>query len=187
MRSRQSPFAIPLAPGRGLPPVWLVSDARNDAALEAAVARLPRGGGFIFRHRHLPEGQRRARLRGLQKAARRRGVVVALAGDGVTARLWGTAASYGLAAPVRGAGWPRLATAHSLREIGRANRSGAAAIVLSPAYPTRTHPGRPALGAVRFRLLVQRATRPVIALGGMNARRARQLGAAAWAAIDALS
>jgi len=41
-----------------IPPIWLVSDARNDGGLEQALARLPRGSGLIFRHYHLPEAQR---------------------------------------------------------------------------------------------------------------------------------
>jgi thiamine monophosphate synthase len=38
---------------------------------------------------------------------------------------------------------------------------------------------------MRFRLLAARATRPVIALGGMDAHRAVRLGTASWAGIDA--
>jgi thiamine-phosphate pyrophosphorylase len=40
---------------------------------------------------------------------------------------------------------------------------------------------------VRWRALAARARVPVIALGGMNARRARALGCRYWAAIDGLS
>ncbi|MFN5818931.1 MAG: thiamine phosphate synthase, partial [Novosphingobium sp.] len=36
-----------------LPAIWLLSDARNDAVLERALMRLPRGSGFVFRHYHL--------------------------------------------------------------------------------------------------------------------------------------
>lgn len=79
-----------------------------------------------------------------------------------------------------------LATAHSLREIGAANRLGADAIVVSPVFPTRSHPGARPLGVVRFRLLAARAQGPVIALGGMDARRARRLKTTRWAAIDGI-
>ena len=60
------------------------------------------------------------------------------------------------------------------------------ALVLSPVFATRSHPGAPPLGPLRFRLLARQARVPVIALGGMTARRAAALGAA-WAAIDGLS
>lgn len=167
MRQRQPP----------LPDLWLISDARNDAVLERALRRLPRGSGFVFRHYHLDAEARRARFEALRKAAKARGHVVVLAGTAAEARRWRADGSYG----PRGS----LATAHSLREIGRASR--AAAVLLSPVFPTRSHPGASTLGPARFRLLAARAKVPVIALGGMDARRARRLRHRKWAAIDGLS
>jgi thiamine-phosphate pyrophosphorylase len=73
-----------------------------------------------------------------------------------------------------------------LREIGRANRFGAHALLLSPVHPTRSHPGARPLGRIRSLLLARRATMPVIALGGMTARRFRGLPLHGWAAIDGL-
>ena len=171
------------------PALWLLSDARNDAALEHALKRLPRGSGFVFRHYHLPGPERLARFRQLQRVARARGHVVVLADSALTAREWGADGVYG--APL--ALWPRrgdllqLATAHSLRELGKAARKGADAVLLSPAFATRTHPGAPFLGALRFRMLAARSPVPVIALGGMNAQTARRLNWPQWAAIDGLS
>jgi thiamine-phosphate pyrophosphorylase len=104
------------------PRIWLLSDARNDAALEAALLRLPRGSGLIFRHAHLPAGARRARFFALLRGARRRGHVVALAGPPALARAWGAAATYGAHSSPRRASLPWLATVHSLAEIGRARR-----------------------------------------------------------------
>ena len=154
-----------------LPRIWLVTDARNDAALERAIARLPRGSGVIFRHYHLPPKQRAARLAQVRRLCRRFGHRLEIAGEG-----------YGLSAPHR-----RLATAHSLREIGRANRLGAEAVLLSPVHPTRSHPSTEALGRVKFLLLARRARMPVIALGGMTAARFGGLKVHGWAAIDGLS
>jgi thiamine-phosphate pyrophosphorylase len=76
-----------------------------------------------------------------------------------------------------------LATAHSLRELARARRADAA--LLSPVFPTRSHPGGKVLGPLRFRLLAQRSPVPVIALGGLNPRAARRLKWPRWAGIDA--
>ena len=164
-----------------LPALWLVTDARTDAVLDRAIARLPRGSGVIFRHWHLPPGARAARLEKVRRLCRRHGHVLELAGKG-----------YGPPTPHR-----RLATAHDLREIGRANRFGArttgAAILLSPVYPTATHPGAKTLGRVKFLGLAKRARVPVIALGGMTARRFRSLPILrsskvhGWAAIDGLA
>lgn len=171
-----------------LPDVWLVSDAVNDAALEAALRRLPRGSGLIFRHYHLAPAARRARFKALRCVAHRFGHCVILSGNAAQASHWGADGVYGPAERLaQGPALPRLVTAHSLHEIGRANGLRAAAILLSPVFPTHSHPGAPSLGPVRFRLLARRSRVPVIALGGINTRRARQLGTAKWAAIRALA
>lgn len=172
-----------------LPALWLISDARNDALLEEALAALPRGSGLIYRHYHLDGPERLARFRALRRAARARGHRIVLADSAVTAREWGADGIYG---PPR-ALWPRrrgllhLATAHGMAELGLAARLGADAALLSPVFPTRSHPGGAVLGPVRFRLLARQAALPVIALGGMNAARARALAWGRWAAIDGLS
>lgn len=160
-----------------LPHIWLLSDARNDAALERAIKRLPRGSGFVFRHYHLQEGARRARFDRLARLARARGIAVVLAGSAAQARRWGADGSYGAHRNAT------LATAHSLRELRRASR--AAAVLLSPVFPTRSHPGGKVLGPLRFRLLAAWAPVPVIALGGLNTRTARGLRWPRWAGIDA--
>ena len=170
-----------------VPAIWLVSDVRNDAVLERAMRNLPRGSGLIFRHYHLAPVERRARFAELMVLARQCGHVVALSGDAATARRWGADAAYGPPGLLtRGPAMVRLVTAHSLRELSAARRARADAVLLSPAFATRSHPGAPALGPVKFRLLAARALVPVIALGGMNARAARRIGTAHWAAIDGL-
>jgi thiamine-phosphate pyrophosphorylase len=170
-----------------LPCLWLISDARNDAGLERALARLPRGSAFIYRHYHLPDAERFARFRQLRHVARARGHVVILADSALTAREWGADGIYGAARSLypRRRGLIHLATAHDMAEIALAARLGADAALLSPVFPTRTHPGGAVLGAVRFRLLARQSPVPVIALGGMNAGRARAIGWPRWAAIDA--
>lgn len=180
MRPRQS--LLTPAP---LPLLWLISDARNDAAIEPALARLPRGSGLVFRHYHLPPTERRARFGALKRLAHRRGHCVVLAGPPALARRWGADGAYGAPrALARGPTLLRLATAHALREIAGARRANA--ILLSPVFATRSHPGTETLGPLRFRLLAARSRVPVIALGGMTARRARRLRHPRWAAIDGL-
>lgn len=160
-----------------LPAIWLLSDARNDAVLERALKRLPRGSGFVFRHYHWPDELRRKRWKVLSRLARSRAITAVLSGSAAKARRWRADGSYG-AHP--GA---TLATAHSLREMRRARR--AQAVLLSPVFPTRSHPGGKALGPLRFRLLASRSPVPVIALGGMNLRTVRRLKWPHWAGIDA--
>lgn len=169
-----------------LPNIWLISDARNDAALDAALYRLPRGSGLIFRHYHLPPAERRARFAALRRRARARGIFVVLAGTMRQARRWAAAGAYGPARMLaHGPAGLRLVTVHSLAELARAQRADA--VLLSPVFPTRSHPGAHRLGPLRFRLLAARARVPVIALGGMGPGPARRLGWRRWAAIDSLA
>ncbi len=171
-----------------MPRLWLISDARNDAMLDHALRRLPRGSGFIFRHYHLDPVARRARFNQLAALCAGRSITLVLADTPEQARLWGADGSYGPPLPRRiGAGGIRLATAHNLRDLARAGRCAADAVLLSPVFPTRSHPGTRVLGAVRFRLLARWTKPPVIALGGMNPARAKRLDWPRWAAIDGLA
>lgn len=175
-----------------LPRLWLVSDARNHAVLEHSIARLPRGSGLIYRHYHLADGERRAHFRRLAQLMHGRGGVALLAGSMAQARRWGADGAYGkLDLLGRGAAGLRLVTVHSLREIGRARRQRADALILSPAFATRSHPGAKALGTLRWHLLARHGQAGfgpcVIALGGMTSAHARRLGVEMWAAIDGLS
>jgi thiamine-phosphate pyrophosphorylase len=114
---------------------------------------------------------------------------VILADSALTAREWGADGIYGSPRSLtpRRTGLIHLATARGLAELGLAARLGADAALLSPVFPTRTHPGGAVLGPVRFRLLARHSRLPVIALGGMTAHRARALDWPRWAAIDGLS
>jgi len=168
-----------------LPKLWVLSDERNDPALEHALAHLPRGSGLVFRHYHLPDRKRRSRFDALTRLAHTRGHLVVLAGRASTALAWGADGVY--AAPERLTAMPglmRLATAHSLRELGAARRARADAVFLSPVFATRSHPDAMTLGPVRFRLLAAQSGVPVIALGGMNAFTAQRLAWPRWGAID---
>lgn len=178
-----------MASAKTLPALWLISDARNDAGLERALAALPRESGFIYRHYHLPDGERLARFRVLRRIAKARGHCVILADSALTAREWGADGTYGAPRSLypRRRGMIHLATAHDLRELGLAARLGADAALLSPVFPTRSHPGGAVLGPAGFRLLARQAKLPVIALGGITAARARGLRWTRWAAIDGLS
>lgn len=170
-----------------LPNLWLISDARNDAALEDALQRLPRRSGFIYRHYHLPVALRRERFDVLAALARNCDHRVILSGDVATALAWGADGAYG--PPERLADTKaliRLATVHDETEIAAANRIGADAALLSPVFATHSHPGAAALGPSRFHELAKLAEMPVIALGGMTPETAQKLDWPRWAAIDGL-
>lgn len=163
-----------------LPRLWLMTDERMGAALWEALERLPRGSGVVFRHYGLPPAERRALFAQVLKVTRRRRLMLVRAG---AQAMRGESGTHG----TRGPGI-RTAPAHDRREAIAAMRAGADALFVSPAFPTRSHPGARALGRSRFGMLVRGFDVPVIALGGMDARRAaslRPFGIYGWAAIDA--
>ncbi len=86
--------------------------------------------------------------------------------------------------------WLVTAAAHSSAAVRRAAACGADAVLVSPVFPTASHPGRPTLGVLRFVQLVRGSPVPVYALGGLTATTAPRLaasGAAGFAAIGGLS
>jgi thiamine-phosphate pyrophosphorylase len=171
-----------------LPRLWLLSDERNDARLEWALATLPRGNAFVFRHYHLGEVARRERFDALAAVARAGGHLVIVSGTADLAQAWGADGIYGPPGKLgKVPGLLRLATAHDAREIFLANRAKADGVFLSPVFPTRSHPGGACLGAANFHELAARAEMPVIALGGMTGEGAQTLDWPRWAAIDGLS
>lgn len=181
-------MAMHQSPPPPLPNLWLLSDRRNDGGLETALQRLPRGSGFVYRHYHLSGAERRARYDALREACRARGHVLVVAGDSGTAAEWSADGVYGKAGSLGPhAALLRLATAHDAHEIALADGARADAIFLSPVFPTRSHPGAEGLGKAGFLALAAQAQAPVIALGGMSAARAADLGWPRWAAIDGLS
>lgn len=170
-----------------LPVLWLMTDERIAAnALLAAAARLPRGrAGVIFRHYATPPKDRRTLFDRMAAIARRRRLVLMLAGTAQQAAAWRADGWHGR--DHRRAARPMLhsAPAHNRREIMAT--AAADLILLSPLFPTRSHPGAPALGRARFAALARLARAPLIALGGVRrSDRLHGLGAYGWAAIDGL-
>ena len=171
-----------------LPLIWLLSDARNDARLEKALAGLPPQSGFVFRHYHLDEGQRRARFTALRRIAHEAGHVAILSGTADKAQEWQADGVYGATEKLGPEnGLLRLATAHDLAELRQAEAVKANGVFLSPVFATHSHPGGKTLGARGFHSLAKQTHLPVIALGGMNAARAKELDWPRWGAIDGLS
>jgi len=165
-----------------LPRLWLMTDERLGERLFEALANLPQGGGIVFRHYGLAETERRVLFDQVKAVAQARHQLLLLAGPAAQASEWGADGSHGRG-PGRGL---RSAPAHDLAEMLAADRAGADLIFLSPVFQTRSHPGAATLGPADFNRLALRTNRPVIAVGGMNALRARRLREAyGWAGIDA--
>lgn len=184
------------ARGKPLPRLLFFTDPARTPDIEAAIARLPRGAGVVYR----PFGAPDAALRGrrLARLAHRRGLLLLAGADpGLAARIGadGVHLPQRLAQRARAIrrarpGWLVTAAAHSGGAIAAARRAGADAAVVSPVFASASpSAGRP-LGTLRFAALVRGARLPVYALGGINARTARRLagsGAAGLAAVDALA
>ncbi len=67
------------------------------------------------------------------------------------------------------------AAAHDFRSLRGAVALGVDAVLLSPVFPTRSHPGGRAVGITRFRSWVRACPLPVYALGGITPRAVRGL------------
>lgn len=167
-----------------------MTDTRGPDPL--AVARqLPRGSGIVFRHYNLPASKRRSLFGQLRSIVRAHGLILMLAGEPALARVWGADGSHGFArGKATSSGLLRSVGVHNPRELVSARRCNADLVFISPVFPTRSHLNAAALGPVRFGLIARKATQPVIALGGMDARKLRRVaasGAYGWAGIDAFA
>jgi thiamine-phosphate pyrophosphorylase len=164
-----------------------MTDERMGDRLWSALARLPRGSGVVFRHHATEPDARRLLFRAVRRIARRRRLLLVLAGDLRTARAWRADGVHGRTRTRVPPQMVHTSSAHNGRElaVGRPDL-----VFVSAVFATRSHPGAAPLGSLRFAMLAHRAAGPVIALGGMDRHRFRRLmplGAYGWAAIDAWS
>jgi len=174
-----------MRPRQPLPRIWLMTDERL-LDLDAAIAKLPRGSGIVFRHYSLAPDDRFVLFKHVRRKAKARRHVVVLADRPALARHWGANGAHDRSSH-RSAGL-RTCSVHSIRERVAAQRAAADLIFVSPVYATRSHPGAKALGLRRARQIAGPHWNRTILLGGMTERRFRKSGlprAYGWAAIDA--
>ncbi|UUL81916.1 thiamine phosphate synthase [Sphingomonas qomolangmaensis] len=177
---RRHPLPRPPFGTRALPQQWLMTDERMGEALWAALERLPRGGGVVFRHYATPVTERRALFARVLRVAQRRRLVLVRAGKVAMRGEMGVHNA-------RGRGL-RTRAVHDPAEAMVARRAGADAVFVSPVFATRSHAGARGLGVVRLGLLLRGVAQPAVAMGGIDAgtiRRLRGLGVHGWAGIDA--
>jgi len=146
-----------------IPRQWLIVTDPSGAA-SAAVRKLPRASGILLILTNISPRDRERLLRRLRQLAPSRSLTIVdeLAGDAVRV--------------------------HGLRELRRALHRRVPLILLSPMYPTQSHPNWSPLPRMRAAALARLAGRRLVALGGMNERRfaqVRALGFQAWAGISA--
>jgi len=75
---------------------------------------------------------------------------------------------------------------HSAEELDQAAAQAADWAMLSPVFPTRSHPGAPHLGLAKFEQLAEQAALPVVALGGIHAGNVGTLAGRPIAVIGAI-
>lgn len=171
-----------------LPQFWLMTDERMGNGVIAAIRRLPKGkAGVVLRNYATPPAERRRLYDAVRAIARRNRLTLLLAGSPYAAHAWRADGWHGKGCHRHGHLIHGMAV-HNKRELTTAIRAKVDLVFLSPVFATRSHAGARPLGPLRFGLLAQQATTPVIALGGMTSRRFRavkQLGATGYAAIDA--
>jgi len=199
--------ALPLLPAnRGIladllaealpqPPLFLIADPQRAPAaafleiLEGALS----GGlrGLVLRIKAgLPEGLRAEAVAHWLERARGQGVQVFL-NHPEPLPSWSVTGRHYTEAQLSDLGdrpaSPFGVSCHGPEGLARAEALGASYALLSPLFPTATHPDSPALGVARFAELAATAALPVIALGGMDASRvaeARRAGARGIAVLS---
>ena len=167
-----------------------MADARLSLALPQIVAAMPPRSGVIIRPYAMAAEGRMAMIRSIRRIGRAKRHLVLIA-DRRTRGFDGRHDGGPAGRPQR----PSVCTlvsmpVHNRREAELARSLKATLCLISPVWPTRSHPGGTVLGARGFvRLAAGLGKRvSIIALGGMTAERFRQMryhGADGWAAIDA--
>lgn len=194
-----------LAMGASAIPLIGVTDPERFPDPWRALATLPRGSALIWRAYDAPPDA--PALRKLSAAARTRGCLLLVAGHPQSALRIGT---HGLHLPERSLarryengyllslnnvppGLALTAACHSEKAILAASRAGADAVLISPVFPTASHPRAATLGIVRFAHLARVARAHGMApyaLGGIktsaDVRRLFGSGAAGIAGLSLL-
>jgi thiamine-phosphate pyrophosphorylase len=181
-------------PGPALPPLLFFTDPERTPRPWETAVRLPVGAGVVFRHFGAVDARDTA-LRLREATAGRDGLLFigldaelaeAVGADGVhlPERALDQAGSLAAARP----DWRITGAVHSPEALERADSLDAA--VLSPVFPAGgASAAKSALGLTRFAGLVAAAPCPVYALGGVDAKNARELigsGACGLAGVGAI-
>lgn len=148
-----------MARRQSIPERWLIVADRLDRAGLEFLRRLPRGSGVL-----LLQPSNSPTARALRTIAVGRDLTVAIEAPSTAGRV------------------------HSMRELTQARLRRTPLILISPVYPTPSHPNWEPLRRMRAAALARLAGRSPVALGGMNEKRFRSvqtLGFVAWAGIGA--
>ncbi|WP_198024122.1 thiamine phosphate synthase [Sphingorhabdus lutea] len=160
-----------------------------------AIAALPPRSIIIFRHYSLPMKNRIKLFTLIKKRAKKKGHAIFWAGHIFHAIKYGADGAH---IPL----WARRKfsnrcqihplslsiSAHHAADINSASLYHPDFLILSPIFTTKSHVGQRPLGRMRFMKLSQLSHHHIIAMGGMNVRRAANMKnhiACGWAGINA--
>lgn len=175
----------------GVARLVLMTDSARLPEPHAAIASLPAGSLVIMRD--YGHAEREALARELKQACRLAGCWFLVAGDHLLARRVGADGvhlpEYLVRTPLKTRYGFRLVSAacHSRQSIAQAKVAGANLAIVSPVFPTNSHPGKPTLGVHRFARLTHNAKLPVAALGGITCKNAAHLRGLKLAAVAGIS
>lgn len=188
-------MTLPL-PAKAVPAFLLMTDPERRPDPLADAARLRPGQAVILRH--YGSRCRAALAHALARAARTRRAPLLVAGDwrlAAAVRAQGVHLPQGMLLSGRLApllGWAKrrgallTAACHDRAALRAARRLRIGAALVSPVFPTRSHPDARTLGLIGLARLARTAKIPVIALGGMAVKQGRQAqcrGAKGWASV----
>jgi thiamine-phosphate pyrophosphorylase len=175
----------------------LMTDSERLPDPVMAIRHLPRDSAVIIRE--LDDETRAGLARRVKPLCRCRGIRLLIANDWRLARSIGADGLHLSEASVRRAtrrsgvirppGWIVTAAAHTRAAVRLSAGLGVDAVLLSPVFATKSHPGAQTIGPLRFARWVRESPIPVYALGGIDpqsARRLRGSGALGFAAIGGL-
>ena len=164
------------------PTRWIaLTDCTRPVAPAQLCRRLPRGSLVIVRHPDVAE--QKTLLQQILPIAHARGIKVSVAGNLPFAVRFRADGLHLPERQLRQRGRFRLralrqrfvisTACHSLPALRQAAQAGVDLALLSPLFPTESHPGRRALGLFTFRQWAKSAGLPVYALGGITVRNLR--------------
>jgi thiamine-phosphate pyrophosphorylase len=141
------------------PQSWLILDPAEDKDFRATLVRLPVGTGIL-----LLNPLSGSDMRWLRHCARQRHLTIVAEANADARRV------------------------HNARELRRALLARAPLVLLSPIWPTASHPQWRPIPRMRAASLARLGGRKLIALGGLNRKRyatVKRLGFSGWAGISA--
>jgi thiamine-phosphate pyrophosphorylase len=147
-----------------VPHQWLIINRQFQDRPWTVLRKLPPGTGVLLVGSDMPQRDREKLLRRLRQLASVRSLTIVDEEAGGAARV------------------------HDRIELRQALLQRTRLILLSPMYPTQSHPDWPTLPRMRAAAFARLARRRLMALGGMDDRRfaqVRALGFQAWAGISA--